>query len=220
MLTYSFFHRLVIYNLKNWLAQRTPPIVSMLFLRIGPLVFSLFFVGCAPTLTWVSDPSAIPSCQPDRLPQWSDFLPRVPQDQRGAETAIRFLHHPSQHRLSMAFDFEHSWVKPDLIEPDNVRLWRMSEHLLAHEQLHFLISCLVVRQANLSITKQDDLLKMLELTKLVAQRLNLQYDTDTNHGLNMDAQQSWEGEVMRQFQDLGNHSFPRTFSDGAKIGKF
>ena len=220
MRTYSFFHRHVIYNLKNLLTQCIPPSAYMLFLRISPLIFFLFFVGCAPTLTWVSDPSAIPSCQPDRLPQWSDFLPRVPQDQRGAETAIRFLHHPSQHRLSMAFDFEHSWVKPDLIEPENVVLWRMSEHLLAHEQLHFLISCLVVRQANLSITKQDDLLKMLELTKLVAQRLNLQYDTDTNHGLNMDAQDSWEMEVMRQFQDLGTHSFPRTSSDVAETRKF
>jgi hypothetical protein len=192
----------------------------MLFLRIGSLVYFLFFVGCAPSLTWVPDPLAIPSCQPDRLPQWSDFLPRVPQDQRGAETAIRFLHHPSQHRLSMAFDFEHSWVKPDLIEPENVILWRMSEDLLAHEQLHFLISCLVVRQANLSITKQDDLLRMLELTKLVAQRLNLQYDTDTNHGLNIDAQQSWETEVMSQLQELGTHSFPPTSSDGAETRKF
>ena len=192
----------------------------MLFLQIGPLIFFLFFVGCTPTLTWVPDPSAISSCQPDRLLQWSDFLPRVPQDQRGAETAIRFLHHPSQHRLSMAFDYEHSWVKPDLIEPENVILWRMSERLLAHEQLHFLISCLVVRQANLSITKQDDLLKMLELTKLVAQRLNLQYDTDTKHGLNIDAQQSWETEVMSQFQELGTHSFPHTSSDGAETRKF
>ena len=192
----------------------------MLFLRIGPLVFFLFFVGCAPTLTWVSDPSANPSCQPDRLLQWSDFIPRVPQDQRGAETAIRFLHHPSQHRLSMAFDYEHSWVKPDLIEPKNGILWRMSERLLAHEQLHFLISCLVVRQANLSITKQDDLLKMLELTKLVAQRLNLQYDTDTKHGLNLDAQQSWEKEVMSQFQDLGTHFSPPTSSEGAETRKF
>jgi hypothetical protein len=192
----------------------------MQFLRIGPLVFFLFFVGCSPTLTWVPDPLAIPSCQPDRLLQWSDFIPRVPQDQRGAETAIRFLHHPSQHRLSIAFDYEHSWVKPDLIEPKNGILWRMSERLLAHEQLHFLISCLVVRQANLSITKQDDLLKMLELTKLVAQRLNLQYDTDTKHGLNLDAQQSWEKEVMSQFQDLGIHFSPPTSSEGAETRKF
>jgi len=182
--------------------------VYIRFLQISHLVLCVFLSGCAPTLTWVHDPSPIPSCWPDRLLQWSDFIPRVPQDQRGAETAIRFLHHPSQHRLSIAFDYEHSWVKPDLIDPENVQLWRTSEHLLTHEQLHFLISCLVVRQANFSITKQDNLLKMLELTKLVAQRLNLQFDTDTNHGVNLDVQQSWEREVMRQFKELGTHSFP------------
>jgi hypothetical protein len=120
----------------------------------------------------------------------------------------------------MAFDYEHSWVKPDLIDPESVILWRMSERLLAHEQLHFLISCLVVRQANLSITKQDDLLEILELTKLVAQRLNLQYDTDTKHGLNLDAQQSWEIEVMSQLQELGTRSFLRTSSDRAETRKF
>lgn len=178
--------------------------------RMGYLIFFIFFVGCAPTLTWVPDPLPTPSCQPDRLLQWSDFLPRVPQDQRGSETAIRFLHHPLQHRLSIAFDHEHSWVKPDLIDPANATLWRMSENLLAHEQLHFLISCLVVRQSNLSMTKEDDLWKMLKLTKLVAQRLNLQYDIDTNHGLDMDAQQSWETEVMSQLQELGAHPIPQT----------
>jgi hypothetical protein len=101
-------------------------------------------------------------------------------------------------------------VKPGLIDPANATLWRMSENLLAHEQLHFLISCLVVRQSNLSMTKEDDLWKMLELTKLVAQRLNLQYDIDTNHGLDMDAQQSWETEVMSQLQELGAHPIPQT----------
>jgi len=129
-------------------------------------------------------------------------VPRVPQDKRGAETAIRFLSHSSEGRLSIAFDREHSWVKPDLVEPKNSTLRRMSEKLLAHEQVHFLISCLVVRQANLSITPQDDLLEMLELTKLVAQRLNLQYDSATNHGLNLEVQNLWEAEVMRQFQEL------------------
>jgi hypothetical protein len=141
--------------------------------------------------------------------QWSDFTPRTPQDERGAETAIRFFHHPSQHRLSIALDHEHSWVKRELVDPANAIHWRISENLLAHEQLHFFISCIVVRQANLSMTKDDDLRKMLELTKLVAQRLNLQYDRDTNHGLDFDAQQSWETEVMNQFQELGNHPIPR-----------
>lgn len=174
--------------------------------HIPHLTLCILLVGCTPTLTWIPDPLTIPSCQPDRLLNWNDFLPRDPQDQRGAETAIRFLQHPSQHRLSIAFDYEHSWVRSNLIDPQNVRLWRTSEYLLAHEQLHFFISCLVVRQANLALTEQDNLFSMLKLTKLVAQRLNLQYDTDTNHGLNIEAQQSWEREVMRQFKELSDHS--------------
>jgi len=177
--------------------------------RILSLPIFIYCVSCAPTLSWIPDPLPLPSCQPDRLLEWPDFSPRTPQDQRGAETAIRFLHHPRQHRLSIAFDHEHSWVKRELINPTNAIHWRISENLLAHEQLHFLISCIVVRQANLSLTKDDDLWKMLELTKLVAQRLNLQYDTDTNHGLNIEAQQSWETEVMNQFQELGTHLIPR-----------
>jgi hypothetical protein len=129
-------------------------------------------------------------------------VPRVPEDKRGAETAIRFLLHPSERRLRMVFDHQHSWVKPDLVEPENPILRQMSEQLLAHEQVHFLISCLVVRQANLSLTEQDDLDEKLELTKVTAQRLNLQYDAATNHGQNFEAQQFWEAEVMRQFQQL------------------
>ena len=174
--------------------------VSKLSLILGLCWLTL---GCAPSLYWIHESSTTPSCQPDRLPQWSDFVPRVPEDKRGAETAIRFLFHHSERRLAIAFDHEHSWVKPELVEPENHTLWRISEQLLAHEQVHFLISCLVVRQANVSLTKQDDPYKVLELTKLVAQRLNLQYDRDTNHGLNLEVQQLWEAEVMRQFQELG-----------------
>ena len=199
---------------------RVASIINAGLRRIGYLIFAMFLVGCAPRLTWVPDPSPYPSCQPDRLLQWSDFLPREPEDERAAETAIRFLHHPLQHRLSIALDYEHTWVKPDLINPQNSVLWRMSEHLLAHEQLHFLISCLVVRQANFSITKQDDLLRMLQLTQRVAQQLNLQYDTDTNHGLKLDVQQSWESEVMRQFQELGPDSFPPPFFKEGESKKF
>ncbi|MEC4681066.1 MAG: hypothetical protein VST67_10260, partial [Nitrospirota bacterium] len=75
----------------------------------------------------------IPSCWPDRLLQRSDFIPRVPQDQRGTETAIRFLHHPSQHSLSIAFDYEYSWVRSNLIDP---KMSNFGVHLnicLAHE---------------------------------------------------------------------------------------
>ncbi len=102
----------------------------------------------------------------------------------------------------MVFDHEHSWVKPELLAPEDPVLKQLSEQLLAHEQVHFLISCLMVRQANLSLTAKDDLGQMLELTKLTAQRLNLQYDAETHHGLKKDVQQLWENEIMRQFHNF------------------
>lgn len=166
------------------------------------LLLCWFISGCAPRLFWIDESSSIPSCQPDRLPQWSDFMPLVPKDQRAAETAVRFQIHPKERMLHMALDHENSWVKPDLAEPKNAASKRLSEQLLSHEQVHFLISCLVVRQANFSLTEQDDLHNILELTKLKTQDLNLQYDADTTHGLNLKAQKLWEVEVMRQLQEL------------------
>ncbi len=199
---------------------RVPFIIKTTLRQIRHLSVFLFLLSCAPTLTWIPDSSPIPSCKPDRLLEWPDFTPRMPKDQRGAETAIRFLHDPTQHRLSVEFDHEQSWVRSELIDPQDVTTWKMSELLLAHEQLHFLISCLVVRQANLSITKQDDLFRMLQLTQRVAQQLNLQYDTDTNHGVKLDIQQSWESEVMRQFQELGPDHFPPTSFQEVESKKF
>ncbi len=158
--------------------------------------------GCATDLRWVADPSPLPACEPDRLLEWSDFTPKIPTDHRGAETAIRFhADHPNR-QIMMVLDSQRSWVKPELIEPRNSRLWRASERLLAHERLHFVISCLLVRQANVSLKDHDDLNQVLALTKLVAQRLNSQYDSDTNHGLNFDEQLEWEHDVMEQFRDI------------------
>lgn len=104
----------------------------------------------------------------------------------------------------MVFDPDHSWVRPDLSGPQNPADWRRSEELLAHEQIHYLISCLVVREANQSLSPDDDPVKMLSLAQSVAQRLNVQYDTDTQHGSRTSQQASWEKEVMRQFEALGS----------------
>ena len=158
--------------------------------------------ACAPTIRWVQDPHDSPSCLPDRLLQWSDFSPRQGKDNHAAETGVRFTLDQKMQTLQVVFDPEHSWVRPDLADPQNSADWRMSEQLLAHEQIHFLISCLVVRQANQSLSAEDDPLKMLSLARSVAQRLNVQYDKDTQHGSRVSQQASWEKEVMKQFEAL------------------
>lgn len=173
------------------------------FRAVGGMCLIFMAHACVPPLRWVQDPLDQPSCLPDRLLQWSDFVPRVGKDSRAAETAVRFVLDQKTHTLQVAFDPEHSWVNPELADPKNHIHWRMSEQLLAHEQVHYLISCLVVRQANQTLSQKDNLAEMVTLARSVAQRLNLQYDADTQHGTRLSQQDAWEKEVMSQFEALG-----------------
>ncbi|HJU05418.1 MAG TPA: hypothetical protein VJ692_09725 [Nitrospiraceae bacterium] len=154
-------------------------------LALIPLV-----VGCASTLRWARDTPSNPSCVPDRLLSWNDFTPRDAQSRRGAETAIRFhLDLTEPPRIQAQFDPELSWVKPEVINaPDQKR----ADRLLRHEQVHFAISCLLTRQANLALRTGGDPKAMLLLLNAVATRINVQYDVETNHGVNASDQARWE----------------------------
>ena len=74
--------------------------------------------------------------------------------------------------------------------------------LLRHEQLHFAISCLLVRQANVVLQSGGNLQAMLELVRATAQRLNRQYDQDTRHGVDLSRQADWERDVEQQLQEV------------------
>ena len=170
------------------------------------LIGGLIFVGgCAPTLEWVSESSPYPSCLPNRLLTWEDFSKKDPPSATpAAQTAMRFLLKGSPPHLVAQFDQEFSWVRSKPANPTNSAEWVLSEKLLAHEQVHFLISCLLVRQANGALRAEENPMKMLHLVKSVAQRINLQYDQDTDHGRNKEAQARWEADVQQQFEDVGS----------------
>ncbi|GJL64249.1 MAG: hypothetical protein NPIRA04_29030 [Nitrospirales bacterium] len=169
---------------------------------IGVLSFSL--AGCTSNLRWVTETQFIaPACIPNRLPTWDDFSRKDPPSATpSAQTAIRFLLNDTPPHIIAKFDQQYSWVKPKSADPSNPAEWIASERLLAHEQVHFLISCLLVRQANQSLQPEEDPQKMLELVKSVAQRINVQYDLDTKHGTDDEAQQNWEAQVQEQFEDV------------------
>ncbi len=168
------------------------------------LVLGLLLTSCSPSLRWVADSSVnSPSCSPNRLPTWDDFSKRdTAVETPAAQTAIRFLLQESPPYFIAHFDPDFSWVKSTIVKPDRPAKWIASEQLLAHEQVHFLISCLLVREANSSLRPGDDPRKMLELLKSVAQRINVQYDQDTNHGVDIDAQAKWESDVQEQFEEV------------------
>ncbi len=102
----------------------------------------------------------------------------------------------------MRFDFQRSWVKSSIVDPWNPELVSESKRILLHEQLHFMISCLLTRQANQTLQNGGGPDEMVQLVKAAAKRLNLQYDKDTNHGLNTQAQLDWETEIQQQLLKL------------------
>ena len=102
----------------------------------------------------------------------------------------------------MQFDYQRSWVKSSIVDPWNPELVGESNRILLHEQTHYMISCLLTRQANQTLKNGGDPWEMGQSVKAAAKRLNLQYDKDTNHGLNMQAQLDWEKEIQQQLLKL------------------
>ena len=153
--------------------------------------------GCAPAVTWVRDEPGVVSCDPDRLLQWQDFTPKVQRERRAAETAVRFhLADRERPRIVAQFDPTLSWVRADFLEDWNPFTRRYSQQLLRHEQLHFSISCLLAREANVALLTGGDPQAMLLLLNAVATRLNIQYDIETSHGLNRQKQTEWERAIQ------------------------
>ena len=174
---------------------------------IFPATLIVVFSGCSTPIYWVHESSPQPSCIPNRLPTWDDYSRKKRSGNPSAETAVRFYAIDTPPQVEVRFDFQRSWVKPELGDPLGPVLWRASEQLLLHEQLHFLISCLLTRQANQTLQNgsdphASDPHAMVKLVKAVAQRLNLQYDKDTNHGLNRKAQAEWEEEILSQLNEV------------------
>ena len=164
-----------------------------------PFVFSVLALlpGCAQTVTWVRDDPEVVSCHPDRLLQWQDFTPKAQRERRAAETAVRFhLADRDRPRIVAQFDPMLSWVRADFLEDWNPFTKRYSKQLLRHEQIHFSISCLLAREANAALQTGGDPQAMLLLLNAVATRLNIQYDTETSHGLNRQKQTEWEQAIQ------------------------
>jgi hypothetical protein len=162
------------------------------------VLLSVLLGGCSSAMRWTQDPFDVPSCVPDRLLTWEDFRPKAEIGRRAAETAVRFhLEAHSPPRILALFDPKLSWVRADFAYTMNPLKIRASEQLLRHEQLHYTISCMLAREANLSLLNGGDPKAMLILLNAVATRMNVQYDAETNHGLNHQKQQEWEEAIQK-----------------------
>ncbi|MBO9727123.1 MAG: hypothetical protein J7623_00650 [Chitinophaga sp.] len=141
---------------------------------------------------------------PDRRLEWTDFQAKPsPFGPSAAVAYTSFAYDGNSHlendtlritlRLQVFFIKSASWVRPDA----------RSNYALAHEQLHFDITRLVVerfkqklRQTALNRDDYDSIIQYQYLQSFrEMNQLQYKFDQETNHGLNPAAQLRWRDKV-------------------------
>lgn len=171
-------------------------------------ILILIFLSSASTLQQKQLENNLISWNSERKLKWSDFLGEVPKSKYLATTyttiraiPITYCIDSLQYNITSDFLCDESWTKD-----------RVSVSLLAHEQLHFDISELAARKIrkeyseyNLmdlktSYKKLSDIFKKYSTSFLDS--MEIKYDKETNHGVNLEIQLLWEKKIKKELNDL------------------
>ncbi len=167
------------------------------------LLSIITFTGCTSNIQWKAERHTLPACVPDHAPTWEEFTQSYGNYKHSAQTAVAItLAQVEPPLLQARFNPDRSWVQPHIVEAWYPYEQSIANRLLRHEQLHFAISCLLVRQANTSMEPGDNPYQMLQLVRATATRLNRLYDKETNHGTIANKQAQWEQDVEQQLEEV------------------
>lgn len=86
-------------------------------------------------------------------------------------------------------------------EEDRVALLE-SNRLLAHEQLHFTIACVLVKKANASVVAGKSVSDIETKLSQTDTTVTTSYDTDSNHGCKAAEQTTWNTKVANGLPDI------------------
>lgn len=151
---------------------------------------------------------------------WGDFKGRVQRGSKyAANTSSGFNYSASMEGDSMRialptiFNPKESWVKKK----------QKSPHLLQHEQLHFDITELYVREMRKAIltgnyslkTFNKSVSKILKKYSKESNRCQRKYDQETNHSILIDQQHKWNMTIKKRLEKLEEFDRP-TFSIALK----
>ena len=143
---------------------------------------------------------------------WEDFkaAPNL-QSPFHAETSSGISHSFSVKQSDIILDFDYdvktyfrshqSWVKPTENTP----------YLLGHEQLHFNISELHARKLRQALEAYEidkdfkrDLRNIYDSILKESEKMQQQFDAETRHSLNRDAEMAWRNFVSLELEKLKN----------------
>jgi hypothetical protein len=77
-----------------------------------------------------------------------------------------------------------------------------SSRLLAHEQLHFSIACVLVKKANASVAAGKSASDIETKLSQTDSTVTANYDTETNHGCKAAEQTTWNNKVANSLPDV------------------
>lgn len=116
-----------------------------------------------------------------------------------------------RHAAYAAQNNQLSWVMRDLYNPD---------YALNHEQRHFDISEIHSRMLNQqldSLEEGDDPELLLETHRMLLNFMQSRFDNETDHGLRIDIQRSWEYKIDSMLQHYEEHNgYVTEYYSGAK----
>lgn len=145
-----------------------------------------------------------------RLLEWKDFKAAPnPQSPFYAETSSGISHSFSVKQSDIILDFEYevntyfrsheSWVKSG----------ERSPYLLGHEQLHFNITELHARKLRKALEAYEidrnfkrDLRSIYDSILRESEKMQHQFDAETRHSLNRNAEMAWRNLVRRELEKL------------------
>ena len=186
-----------------------PPVLLLVYLATAGFVSSSDEYQAAPNRIDVPSHQILWS-ESDKL-IWSDFKGR--RDKRSHHHAVTtsslqtqpivFTQEKVQYELFALFDKKKSWTVSD------------SKALLAHEQVHFDISELVLRKMRKKFLEHNfkdlnGVNYMIDSTFEEASnerdRLNREYDKETNHSRNKEQQLEWQKRIEEEIEELSDYS--------------
>lgn len=158
-----------------------------------------------------ADPDAQIVWSEDYALTWEDFQgPAAPGSQMDAVsiTSIRYRWYCTndqqfRFRVKAVFDREASWVRPGA-----------SEKLLRHERLHFDITELharLIRKAfsdlgNPCQMRRNEIEGLAEAIMSDWERMQADYDMETHHSNDPDAQKRWERDIRSRLRALSDYA--------------
>lgn len=148
---------------------------------------------------------------PIRKMTWSDFKGEMPKNTKYSAQIFNNFEYSAPLKLEDGILTIALQMKVYMLKSSSwTSSTSLSDYSIAHEQLHFDLTKLIVERFKekakqiLTVDNYDSELQLLFIEMYrEMNRVQKEYDDDTNHSINTFSQQKWQSKMMEQMRNLG-----------------